>query len=72
MKPLPSAQQNFMNETIKENEAKALNYQVDTGNLLRSREKEMSEIKDAYKEKHRKCQAWEKVRCLALLYISLS
>lgn len=72
MKPLPSAKQNFMNNTIKENEAKALNYQADTGNLLRSREKEISEIKDAYKEKHRKCQAWEKVSCLPLLYISLS
>lgn len=61
-----------MNDMIKENETKALNYQAATGNLLRLREKEMSEIKDAYKEKHRKCQAWEKVRCLPRLYFSLS
>ena len=61
-----------MNDMIKENETKALNYQADTGNLLRLREKEMSEIKDAYKEKHRKCQAWEKVRCQPRRYFSLS
>jgi hypothetical protein len=35
--------------------------QEDLDNLLRCREKEISEMKDAYKEKHRKCQAWEKV-----------
>ena len=27
-----------------------------------SRELELSELKEAYKEKHRKCQAWEKVQ----------
>lgn len=28
---------------------------------LKLREKELSELQDAYKEKHRKCAAWEKV-----------
>ena len=28
---------------------------------LEIRERDLSEIKEAYKEKNRKCQAWEKV-----------
>jgi hypothetical protein len=46
---------------IRENEECRARDQADLDNLLRCREKEMSELKDAYKEKHRKCQAWEKV-----------
>jgi hypothetical protein len=46
---------------MKETEEFRARNQEDLDNLLRCREKEISEMKDAYKEKHRKCQAWEKV-----------
>lgn len=47
---------------MRDNEESNARNQADLDNLLRCREKEMSELKDAYKEKMRKCQAWEKVQ----------
>jgi hypothetical protein len=49
---------------IRDNEESSGRKQSNLENLLKSREKEMSELKDGYLEKHRKCQAWEKVPLL--------
>lgn len=46
---------------FRENEESLTRYQHEAEIALKSRDKEMSELKDAYKEKYRKCQAWEKV-----------
>lgn len=47
---------------IQANEESTMQNQSETENLIKSRELELSELKEAYKEKHRKCQAWEKVQ----------
>ena len=46
---------------MRENEDSYKRFQLDVENIAKLKEKEMAELKDAYKEKHRKCQAWEKV-----------
>lgn len=45
---------------MREKEESSNRNQCDLEDHRKSREKEISELKDAYKEKHRKCIAWEK------------
>ena len=55
-----------MDSSMRESEDSYKLFQLDVENIVKSRDKEMSELKDAYKEKLRKCQAWEKViNCLS-------
>ena len=54
-----------MDSLMRENEDSYKRFRLEVESIAKSKEKEMAELKDAYKEKHRKCQAWEKVtKCL--------
>ena len=57
-----------MEQTIQGIQDESTNKLADVEQVLKMREKELSELKDAYKEKYRKCSAWEKV---SFSYVSL-
>jgi hypothetical protein len=53
-----------MGQVIREMQDDQTSKLTEVEQTLRTRERELSELKDAYKEKHRKCSAWEKVSVL--------
>jgi hypothetical protein len=50
-----------LSDLMRLREEEAVQRSSELEHQLRDREREMSELKEAYKEKLRKCQAWEKV-----------